>query len=87
MNHSGMRIIRFHDLRHTCATLLVLNGMSLLNVSRWLGHSSTAITEKYYLHFDVKSQIELAIKMGEILPHQLAEDVRETFLGAEKLGR
>ncbi len=81
LNHSGMRIIRFHDLRHTCATLLVLNGMSLLNVSRWLGHSSTAITDKYYLHFDVKSQIELAIKMGEILPHQLAEDVREAFLG------
>ena len=81
LKHSGMRSIRFHDLRHTCATLLILNGMSLLNVSRWLGHSSTAITERYYLHFDVRSQIELAIKMGEILPHQLADDVRETFLG------
>jgi len=75
----GMRIIRFHDLRHTCATLLVMNGISLLLVSKWLGHSSLAVTEKYYLHFDVKAQIESAIKMGEILPHQLTDDFR-TFL-------
>lgn len=39
----------------------------MLNISRWPRHSSTKITEKYDLHFDVKSQIELAIKMGEIL--------------------
>ena len=79
-----MRKIRFHDLRHTCATLLVMNGISLLHVSRWLGHSNInmAVTEKYYLHFDVKSQIESAIKMGQILPHQLAEDVVQTFLKA-----
>ena len=75
-----MRKIRFHDLRHTCATLLVMNGISLLHVSRWLGHSNMAVTEKYYLHFDVKSQIESAVKMGQILPHQLAEDVVQTFL-------
>lgn len=80
LRKSKMRKIRFHDLRHTCATLLVMNGVSLLLVSRWLGHSNMAVTEKYYLHFDVKSQIESAVKMGQILPHQLAEDVVQTFL-------
>lgn len=75
-----LRIIRFHDLRHTCATLQVMNGMSLLAVSKWLGHSSTAVTEKYYLHFDVKGQIESAITMGQILPHQLADDVKEMLV-------
>lgn len=80
LKKSKMRKIRFHDLRHTCATLLVMNGVSLLLVSRWLGHSNMAVTEKYYLHFDVKSQIESAVKMGQILPHQLAEDVVQTFL-------
>ena len=83
LNKIGMRIIRFHDLRHTCATLLVMNGISLLLVSKWLGHSSLAVTEKYYLHFDVKAQIESAIKMGEILPHVLTDDV-QSFLLTEK---
>lgn len=67
-NH--LRRIRFHDLRHTCATLLVMNGISLLHISRWLGHSSIGITEKYYLHFDVSSQIETAKKMEETLSYQ-----------------
>lgn len=79
LRKSNMRKIRFRDLRHICATLLVMNGISLLHVSRWLGHSNMAVTEKYYLYFDVKSQIESAIKMGQILPHQLAEDVVQTF--------
>jgi len=80
LNKIGMRVIRFHDLRHTCATLLVMNGISLLLVSKWLGHSSLAVTEKYYLHFDVKAQIESAIKMGEILPHTITEDVKSTIM-------
>jgi integrase len=80
LKNFGLRNIRFHDLRHTCATLLVINGISLLAVSRWLGHSSLAVTEKFYLHFDVKAQIDLALKMGEILPHNLTADVREYVL-------
>lgn len=54
-----------------------MSGISLLAVSKWLGHSNLAITEKFYIHFDVKSQIELAIKMGEILPHTISDDVKE----------
>ena len=71
LKNFGLRTIRFHDLRHTCATLLVINGISLLEVSKWLGHSSLAVTEKFYLHFDVKSQTNLALKLEEILPHNL----------------
>ena len=80
LNKNKLRVIRFHDLRHTCATLLVMNGISLLHVSKWLGHSNMAVTEKYYLHFDVKSQIDSAIKMGQIIPHQLADDVKEILI-------
>lgn len=77
LTNLGLRIIRFHDLRHTCATLLVMHGISLLSVSKWLGHSTLAITEKFYLHFDVKSQIELANKMGEILSYPNSGDVKD----------
>ena len=45
------RNVRFHDLRHTFATLLVMNGTSLQLVANQLGHSGTRIAEKHYAHF------------------------------------
>jgi integrase len=42
--------IRFHDLRHTCATLLLTKGVHLKIVSEMLGHSSIAITLDTYIH-------------------------------------
>ena len=63
----GMRPLRFHDLRHTCASLLVQEGFSLYQVAVWLGHSTSATTEKFYAHLDFKSQKELANAMAKIL--------------------
>lgn len=37
----------FHSLRHTCASWLVQNGVPLITVGRLLGHSTTAMTERY----------------------------------------
>ncbi|MEI9979382.1 MAG: site-specific integrase [Edaphobacter sp.] len=45
------RHVRFHDLRHTFATLLVMNGTSLQLIANQLGHSGTRIAEKHYAHF------------------------------------
>jgi integrase len=42
--------IRFHDLRHTCATLLLSRGVNPKVVSEMLGHSSVAITLDIYSH-------------------------------------
>ena len=42
--------IRFHDLRHTCATPLLDAGVPLVTVSKILGHSSPAVTAKIYAH-------------------------------------
>ena len=38
---------RFHDLRHTCASLLAMNGASLLEIAQVLGHKSIAMTQRY----------------------------------------
>lgn len=44
--------IRFHDLRHTCATIRIMRGQPLHRVSKLLGHASIAITADIYVHDD-----------------------------------
>lgn len=49
--------LRFHDLRHTAASLWASSGIDIFKVSRWLGHKSTAITEAVYAHL-FKSRLD-----------------------------
>lgn len=44
---AGIRNLRFHDLRHTFATRLVLSGVDLATMSKLLGHSSIRMTMRY----------------------------------------
>lgn len=44
------RPVRFHDLRHTLASLLIQNGAPIEVIANQLGHSSTAVTIKHYAH-------------------------------------
>jgi integrase len=46
----GLPKITFHDLRHTAASIALLNGVKLLNVSEMLGHSDKALTLRKYSH-------------------------------------
>lgn len=47
INKAGLKEIRFHDLRHTAATLMLLNGQPIIVVSRRLGHSKPSVTLGY----------------------------------------
>ena len=59
LRKNGLRKIRFHDLRHSCATLLVKKGISLREIQDWLGHSSSRTTERY-THLDSSTKIKSA---------------------------
>lgn len=52
----GLPHIRFHDLRHSCASLMVMNGVSMKQVQEWLGHSTFSTTADIYAHLDYKSK-------------------------------
>jgi integrase len=47
LSGAGCRPIRFHDLRHTAASLMVMSGISLRTVQKMLGHSTVQVTERY----------------------------------------
>ena len=56
----GMKRIRFHDLRHSCASLLYANGVSLKEIQEWLGHSDIGTTSNIYTHLDYNTKISSA---------------------------
>ena len=47
---AGVKIIRIHDFRHSHASLLANNGISIQEVARRLGHADVSITLKTYAH-------------------------------------
>lgn len=63
----GLRKIRLHDLRHTCASLLLKNGVPMKQIQEWLGHSSFNTTANTYSHLDYSSKIMSAETMEKIL--------------------
>ncbi|MBQ2212119.1 MAG: site-specific integrase, partial [Ruminococcus sp.] len=78
---NGLRKIRFHDLRHSCASLLLANGVSLKEIQEWLGHSDIATTADIYSHLDFKSKISSAYLMDGVL--NLPEPIIKEDWGVE----
>jgi integrase len=67
IHKAGVAKIRFHDLRHTCATLLLLQGVNPKIVSEMLGHSTVAITLDLYSHVTPNMQRGAAAAMSRAL--------------------
>ncbi len=53
LRKNGMPPIRFHDLRHSVASYLLKNGISLKEIQLWCGHSDISVTAMYYTHVDL----------------------------------
>ena len=67
LKRAGLPEIRFHDLRHTCATLLLTRNVNPKIVSEMLGHSTIAITLDTYSHVLLNMRNQAAAAMKEAL--------------------
>ena len=67
LKRAGLPSIRFHDLRHTFATLALQNGVDIKTVSGMLGHFSAGFTLDTYAHVTNSAQKEAAKTMGNVL--------------------
>lgn len=67
LKRAGLSKVRFHDLRHTFATLTLQNGVDIKTVSGMLGHYSAGFTLDTYTHVTTSAKKEAANTMGSIL--------------------
>ena len=67
LKRAGLPKVRFHDLRHTFATLALQNGVDIKTVSGMLGHFSAGFTLDTYAHVTTAAKREAARTMGSIL--------------------
>lgn len=77
LERAGCKRIRFHDLRHTFATLSLENGMDVKTLSAMLGHVSAATTLDIYTHITGDMLSEAAAKIDRGLGNEVAEDTSE----------
>ena len=67
LKDAGLPHIRFHDLRHTFATLALQNGVDVKTVSSMLGHYDAGFTLRTYTHATRQKQDEAAQTMGSFM--------------------
>ena len=67
LERAGIHKVRFHDLRHTFATIALQNGVDIKTVSGMLGHFSAGFTLDTYAHVTTSAQKEAAQTMGNVL--------------------
>ena len=64
---NGLRHLRFHDLRHSCASLLLANDVPMKAIQEWLGHSNYAITANLYSHLEYNAKVISAETIVRVL--------------------
>ena len=57
--------IRFHELRHSCASMLIAMGWSLKDVQEWLGHADIQMTANIYSHLDIARKTNIAASLAD----------------------
>lgn len=70
---AGVPQIRFHDLRHSFATLSLEQGMDIKTISHMLGHTDAGFTMNTYMHVTDSMQQTVANAMGNLITEKETE--------------
>jgi integrase len=77
LDELGIKRVRLHDARHSCATLMHLRGVPIAVIAAWLGHASAAFTLSVYAHSQDDALKAAAGSFGRVVT------TRDTETGSE----
>lgn len=66
LKKNKLRHIRFHDLRHSCASLMLANGVPMKQIQEWLGHADFGTTANIYSHLDYTTKMNSANTISNV---------------------
>ena len=66
LRKNNLKLIRFHDLRHSCASILLKNGANMKEIQAWLGHSNYNTTANLYAHLDISGMNNTAKLLSNV---------------------
>ena len=75
---NGLKMLRFHDLRHSCASLLLANDIPMKAIQEWLGHATFNITANLYSHLEYNAKVASAETIARVLGSKKEETPAET---------
>ena len=64
----GLRSIRFHDLRHSCVTIMLYLNYTMKDVQQWFGHSNYNFTANRHVHISKTPHIQMTESFADRLP-------------------
>ena len=67
LTQNGLQVIRYHDLRHSCASMLAAQGVPMKQVQLWLRHSTFSTTADIYAHLSTSALGESADCISSLL--------------------
>ena len=67
LERHGLKRMRFHDLRHSCASVLLAQGVPMKQIQEWLGHSDMSTTANIYSHLDAVTKADTGAAMSKAL--------------------
>lgn len=95
LKEHGLRHIRLHDLRHSCASNMLASGVQMKEIQEWLGHSNFSTTADVYSHLDFSAKIKAAQTISNVYddspkpvvaeaPHEPQQEPMQIFSQAIK---
>jgi integrase len=63
IKNNKLKNVHLHELRHSCASILLKNGMSMKQIQEWLGHANYSVTANIYSHLDYSAKLQSASVM------------------------
>ena len=74
LERNGLKHIRFHDLRHSCASIMLANNVPMKQIQEWLGHADFSTTANIYSHLDYKTKMDSANTISNVFDFDKEND-------------
>ena len=84
LKQNNLKHIRFHDLRHSCASIMLANGVPMKQIQEWLGHADFGTTANIYSHLNYSSKLNSANTISNVFDFSKQEVQKNMKVKSQK---